>query len=163
MTKKMRMTLACSSLLIMVTSVCSGSVAAAPAHTVPIFECAFPKPGGSGYVTVWGYQNSTGATESLPVGSKNHFLPQPFDRGQPVTFAAGRHDNVAIIDWNGTTPLKWKIGTTTVSAATTPACRSNPVPLLGRRLTGAVTLSALAAFAFALHVHLNRRRRVPQR
>jgi hypothetical protein len=144
-------------------SVHSGSLAAAPAHTVPIFECAFPKPGGSGYVTVWGYQNSTGATESLAVGSKNHFLPQPFDRGQPVTFAAGRHDNVAIIDWNGTKALKWRIGTTTVSAATTPTCRTNPVPLLGRTVTRVVTLSALAASAFGLNVHVNRRRKVPQR
>ena len=163
MTKKIRLALVSSSLLMMVTFVDSGSVAAAPSHTFPIFECAFRKPAGSGYVTVWGYQNSTGATENLRVGPMNHFLPQPFDRGQPVTFAAERHDNVAIIDWNGTTALKWKIGNTTVAAATTPACRTNPVPLLGGRLTRAVTLSALAALAFGLSVHLNRRRKVRQR
>jgi hypothetical protein len=156
-------TLACGLLLVGVTWIEAGPAAAAPApSTDPIFECAFPKPVGTGYVTVWGYNNATGQTQSFPVGGKNHFEPPPDDLGQPITFAPGRHDNVLIIDWDGKSPLKWKIDNTTVQAATAPACPTNPVPLTGTGLSTVVALFVLALGGVGLNSHLYLKRRIGQ-
>jgi hypothetical protein len=152
--------LACSLLLIGVTWVEARPAAAAPAQTVPIFECAFPKPGGTGYVTVWGYENPTNKAETFDVGAHNHFLPPPFDRGQPATFAPGRHDNVLTIDWDGIVELKWKIGDTTVHASTATLCKTDPVPLTGTGLSSVVAMFVLALGAVGLNGHLYMRRRV---
>ena len=155
--------LTCALLLIGMTWIEAGPAAAAPpAQTVPIFECAFPKPGGSGYVTVWGYENDTGTTQQFPAGAHNHFLPPPDDRGQPVTFAPGRHDNVLLVNWDGNEELKWKIDNTTVHAATTPVCKTNPVPLTGTGLSTVVAVFVLALGGVGLNAHLYLRRRVRQ-
>jgi hypothetical protein len=136
------------------------TAAAPPAQIVPIFECAFPKPGGSGYVTVWGYENDTGQTQSFPAGAHNRFLPAPDDRGQPVTFASGRHDNVLLVNWDGREALQWKIDNTTVRAATTPVCKTNPVPLTGTGLSTVVAVFVLALLGVGLNARLYLRRRV---
>jgi hypothetical protein len=148
-------------LLIGMTWVGAGPAAATPpAQIVPIFECAFPKPGGSGFVTVWGYENDTGQTQTFPAGAHNHFEPAPDDRGQPVVFAPGRHDNVLLIDWDGRQELKWKIDNTTVHAATAPVCKTNPVPLTGTGLSTVVAVFVLALGGVGLNAHLYLRRRV---
>jgi hypothetical protein len=155
--------LTCGLLLIGMTCVEAGSAAAvSPAQIVPIFECAFPKPGGTGYVTVWGYQNDTGKVQTLPNGPHNHFEPPPDGRGQPVTFQPGRHDNVLLIDWDGVEELKWKIDNTTVHASTTPVCQTNPVPLTGTGLSTVVAVFVLALGGVGLNAHLYLRRKVRQ-
>jgi hypothetical protein len=154
--------LACSLLLTCITWVEAGPAAAAPPRTAPIFECAFPKPGGTGYVTAWGYQNTTATTQSFPIGSKNRFTPAPSNRGQPVTFAPGRLDNVVLLDWDGRSALSWKINNTTVRAATAPVCQTNPVPLTGSGLSTVVALFVLALGAVGLNAHLYLRRKARQ-
>jgi hypothetical protein len=149
-------------LLIVATWVGSGPAAAAPPRSTPIFECAFRKPGSTAYVTAWGYQNTSNKSETYAIGARNRFTPQPSNRGQPVTFAPGRHDNVLTIDWDGRTVLQWKLGSTTVRATTAQVCATNPVSLAGSML-GMVALIVVSALGIAaLHPHLRRRRRVRQ-
>jgi hypothetical protein len=152
-------TLACSLLVLAMTWIAASPAGADPADAVPIFECAFAKPGGTGYVTVWGYDNPSGSTEIFPIGDRNHFLPVADDQGQPDTFQPGRHDNVVLVDWDGTSGLKWKIGSTTVKADTTPACATNPVPLTGSGLSTVFALFVLALGAVGLNAHLYLRRK----
>jgi hypothetical protein len=146
------------------TFVAAAPASAAPADTVPIFECAFPNPSGTGYVTVWGYDNPSGTTETFPIGAQNHFIPAPDDQGQPDTFLPGRHDNVLILNWDGTSNslLRWKLGTTTVKADTSPVCPTNPVPLTGSGLSTVVALLVLALGAAGLNAHLYMRRKARQ-
>ena len=162
MARRTSRTLASSLLVIAMTWLMAGPAEAAPPQTNPVFECAFPKPGGTGYVAVFGYENTTGKTQNFPVGSKNRFLPAPSNRGQPVTFDPGRHDNVVVLDWDGTSALRWKIDNTTVRAATAPVCPTNPVPLTGSGLSTVVALFVLALAGVGLNAHLYKKRRVRQ-
>src|SRR5262245_48746185 len=155
-------TLACSLLVLAMTWVHAGPAGAAPAETSPILECAFAKPDGTGYVTVWGYDNPTSSTENYPIGDRNHFDPGAQDQGQPEDFAPGRHDNVVIVDVDGTSVLKWTSGSTTVKADTTPVCAANPVPLTGSGLSTVVALLVLAVGAIGLNARLYMRRRARQ-
>src|SRR4051794_16536538 len=144
------------------TLVEAGPAAAASTSTQPIFECSFPDPAGTGYVTAWGYDNTSGAAETVPIGGQNHFLPSPGDQGQPTTFAPGRHDNVLILNWDGAADLGWKLGTTTVIASTASVCPTNPVPVTGSGLSSIVAMFAVALTGAGVTAHLQRRRRAPQ-
>jgi hypothetical protein len=75
---------------------------------VPILECVQRNQNGS-YTARFGYNNSTGAAVTIPVGANNYFTPGNQNRGQTtvfqpgrvtnafsVTFTKGRSDNLAI-------------------------------------------------------------------
>jgi len=156
--RRISRTLACSLLLVAMTWIAAGPASAAP--TTPIFECAFRKPGTAAYITVWGYQNTNKTSETYAIGARNRFTPQPYNRGQPVTFAAGRHDNVLTIDWDGRTRLQWRLGSATMRATTAQVCPTNPVPLAGSVLLTAVVMVLGALGGAALGSHLRRQRAV---
>jgi hypothetical protein len=162
MTTKAGRSLACGILLIVATWVETGPAAAAPPRTTPIFECAFRKPGTTAYITVWGYQNTNKTSETYAIGPRNRFTPQPYNRGQPVTFVAGRHDNVLTIDWDGRTRLQWRLGSATMRATTAQVCPTNPVPLAGSMLLTVVVIVLGALGGAALGSHLRRQRTVRQ-
>ena len=125
----------------------------------PIFECAFKVPNSSTYQTVWGYDNETGAVKTFNVGDQNRFVPVPNDRGQPTTFATGRHDNVLVVPWNGNDTLRYHLDNGTVNAALTPACANNPVPITGSGLSSVVAVFVLALGAVGLDQFIRRRRK----
>lgn len=81
---------------------------------VPILECVRSLP--SGFAAQLGYDNTSGATQSLVVGANNGFgLPEPEDDlGQPISFAAGRQRNVFQVPF--TTSISYTLGQTTVTA-----------------------------------------------
>src|ERR1700674_537407 len=86
-------------LALAVASIVGVALAATPAAAsvqdlpvYPIVECVSPTS--NGYTAVFGYNNQTSSTQTLPIGSLNNFLPTPQNRGQPTTFNAGRHDNL---------------------------------------------------------------------
>jgi len=133
--------------------------AAAPTHDpAPAFECAFKVSDGV-YITVWGYDNETGHTQSWGIGPHNRFTPRPSNRGQPVTFLPGRHDNVVTVPWDGRADLAWHIDKTSVSAATSPVCSSNPVPITGTGLSAITAVFVLALVAFGVNWVVRRRGR----
>jgi hypothetical protein len=150
---------ACALVLVGVVGIAAGPAGADPKSTEPIFECAWPNPFiKDHYVTVWGYDNPGTKPESFDIGEHNRFLPQPYDRHQPTTFQPGRHDNVAIADWDGKEELKWKIGSTTVKADDTPLCHDNPVPITGSGVSAIVALCVVAVLGIAVSWFLARRR-----
>jgi hypothetical protein len=102
----------------------------ASAHVQPIVECVFHDTGTGQYNALWGYNNPSASTVTLPIGGANNFAPNPADRGQGTTFSAGRHDNTFVVTWSGTGDLAWNLDTLNAHATTnSPACSSNPVPI----------------------------------
>jgi len=144
-------------LAVSLTAFATARPAAAASNLSPLFECSFKVSNGN-YQTVWGYDNQTGSVQDLPVGTNNRFTT-PTDRGQPTTFQIGRHDNVVVVPWNGTSRLRWRLNDNRAVASTSPVCAANPVPITGTGLSSVVAVSALAVMGVAVDQFLRRRRR----
>jgi hypothetical protein len=63
-----------------------------PATVVPFLRCV-RRVGGNTYTAYFGYDNSTGAAVTIPVGSNNYFTPGNQNRGQTTVFQPGRVTN----------------------------------------------------------------------
>lgn len=106
---------------------------------VPMVECV--QQSSNGWTARWGYENLTNTPITLQIGAggKNLFTPGAADRGQPTTFAAGRHRDVFTTPLGSKAgPLTWKInGATTNGSATasssSPHCKNLPDPSPRRR------------------------------
>jgi hypothetical protein len=131
------------------------AAAASDDSVTAIFECAFHDS--SGWVTVWGYDNSSDEVQSEDVRATNHFT-QDQDSGQPTTFEPGRHDNVVVVPWDGTSNLQWHLQMSKDDASTSETCATNPVPITGTGLSSIVGIGLLAAVGVALDYFLRRRR-----
>jgi hypothetical protein len=122
----------------------------------PILECVFHDTGTGQYNSVWGYNNSAGSVQTIPIGTSNGFSPNPQNRGQPTAFQPRQNDNVFVVTWNGAGSLTWSLNGQNVSAVTTSSpCAKNPVPLFGPQ----TILWVAAALACAGVVVVRRRRR----
>jgi hypothetical protein len=78
---------------------------------------------GAGTLTAhFGYENENNVNFSIPVGSRNKFLPSPRDRGQPTGFLPGVQDDVFTVDFPDYSTVVWVLDfrTVTASAASTP-------------------------------------------
>ncbi len=107
----------------------------------PILECSFKDSKTGKYNSLWGYENDTGKTYSVPVGTYNQFSSPSANAGQPTTFLAGRHDNVFVVTSTGSSA--WTLGTVTVTAPSTKTCATNPVPFLPAGVPTWVTVGGL--------------------
>ena len=134
----------------------------AAGHVVPIFECAFRNADNS-YTTVWGYDNQNAVAETHNFGPQNRFMPLPYsqDQGQGTLFQPGRHDNVAIVPWDGTTDLRWNLDVDIVHATTSTACASNPVPITGSGLSPIFAVIVIAVGGVGANFLIRRRRHRP--
>jgi hypothetical protein len=104
----------------------------------PVLECVRDNGGGS-FTAFFGYNNLSGAVQSIPVGGANRFSPSPENRGQPTSFQPGRHANVFSVTWNGDN-LVWSLnlngqgGTSTANRNSTrcagqqPTASNTPLP-----------------------------------
>jgi hypothetical protein len=98
----------------------------------PVLECVFHDTGTGQYNSLWGYTNSGGSSDTIPIGSDNAFSPSPQNRGQPTSFTPGDHHNLFVVTWNGSGSLTWSLNGKTATATTSStACGSNPVPMTG--------------------------------
>ncbi len=70
-----------------------------PTTVVPILECVQRNQNGS-WTARFGYDNSTGAAVTIPVGSNNFFLPGNQNRGQTTVFQPGRVINAFSATFN---------------------------------------------------------------
>jgi hypothetical protein len=59
---------------------------------VPLLKCVVRNNNGS-YTASFGYDNTTGAPVTIPIGSSNSFTPGNANRGQPTVFQAGLVNN----------------------------------------------------------------------
>lgn len=63
-----------------------------PATVAPILEC-IQRNANRTYTARFGYENSTGAAVTIPVGADNYFAPGNINRGQTTVFQPGRVTN----------------------------------------------------------------------
>lgn len=54
----------------------------------PSLSCVRDNGDGT-YTAVWGYNNPNPVTVNIPIGGKNHFVPDPQAQGQPTSFGPG--------------------------------------------------------------------------
>jgi hypothetical protein len=93
------------------SSACEGTrsytMTLAPA-VVPLLQCVIRNANGS-YMASFGYDNSTGAPVTIPVGSSNYFTPGKADRGQTTLFQPGRVNNAFSVTFksNGSNLAIW--------------------------------------------------------
>jgi hypothetical protein len=96
--------------------------AAAQTSVSPVLECVITNGDGT-YTAVYGYNNPSGSSVLVPVGSTNRFTPAPNDRSQPTVFAPGRHVGVLNVTFTGT--ITWVLtGRSSTASATSTPCRS---------------------------------------
>jgi uncharacterized repeat protein (TIGR01451 family) len=81
----------------------------------PLLECVEQLPSGSRSAH-FGYVNSSGSPDVIPLGERNKFDPLPHDRGQPDQFGPGRVIDAFQVDFTSDT-LTWTLGTRRVSAS----------------------------------------------
>jgi hypothetical protein len=88
-----------------------------------IAECILPQTDGT-YKAVFGYNSSapSGDTISIPVGTNNRFETGTPGRGQPTSFAPGRHTAQFIVPFDGKA-LTWAVdGSSSTASAMLPTC-----------------------------------------
>lgn len=136
----------------------SGVASAAPVVT-PYISCYWPNSDGS-VTAVIGYNNTSGTTQTYPIGPLNFVSPSPQDRGQPTIFAAGDHSNVWTPTISGadlSAGADWTLNGFHLSAniGNVAQCATKPVPITG----GAGGVIAFAAVAVAAGAVVFGRRR----
>ena len=77
-------------------------------NVIPILECV-EKLEENLFKAHWGYKSDRQSSVNIPIGGNNKFSPSPQDRGQPVDFNPGTHNNVFTTIWDGFVPLIWYI------------------------------------------------------
>jgi hypothetical protein len=100
----------------------------ASSFLTPVVECVVAGEGDA--FTAWfGYNNTSNKTLTVPVGNGNKFDPEPRDRGQPRTFARGRHQFVVSAFSSGES-LTWFVsGETATANLDSPPCSGPVTPL----------------------------------
>ena len=87
----------------------------------PLLECVEELPNGRRRAH-FGYSNSGGSTDVIPLGDRNKFDPLPRDRGQPDQFVPGRVIDAFQVDFDEGTHT-WTLGSRQVAAsAASPPC-----------------------------------------
>jgi uncharacterized repeat protein (TIGR01451 family) len=94
---------------------------------------------GSTYDAIFGYESENADSETIPVGEANFFAPGHQNRGQPETFAPGRHeDALTVTGIPSTEDLTWTLvwadtRSITATANFEPKCEGSaggtPTPL----------------------------------
>jgi hypothetical protein len=92
----------------------------------PILECIVKKEDASGkYEAYFGYSNQNSPV-AIPVGPANFVTPAPADRGQPTSFATGRHEGVFSVPFEGPAIVAWTLdGATATASKGSPRCPNN--------------------------------------
>jgi hypothetical protein len=137
-----------------------GVAAAAPAGSVvPLLDCVRANGDGT-WTALFGYDNRTRSTVTIPVGPDNKLTPTSYGTPQPTRFAPGVHHGVFVAPvTRGAGPM-WHLDRTNLAAraGSGPACPgSTELPQEGNG-TGAAIALAVAGAVGAVAVHRARRR-----
>jgi hypothetical protein len=120
----------------------------------PLVECIWDNGDGTSSV-VWGYDNPSTDTLTIDFGGKNKMAPGADDQGQGTVFLPGLHSNTFVTTFTGTNHT-WTLGNNkAVSSASTPACATKPVSVIGSGR--ALVLGLALALAIGLPVVAARR------
>jgi len=156
--------LAAVAALVAVTLLAAPGTASAYGTVTPLLDCVVQNNNGT-YTAVLGYSNSTGRTQSIPVGSYNMLTPSWVDQVQPTTFTPGTHHGVFTVTLTWIDLLfrpSWRLGGDAVdySDVTSAACPSSTqMPSEGNGAGPAIGLVAAGvAGAFLVRRHVRRAR-----
>ncbi|MDT7789821.1 MAG: hypothetical protein QOF58_8240 [Pseudonocardiales bacterium] len=121
----------------------------------PLVNCIWNNGDGTSTV-VWGYDNPSTDTLTIDFGGKNKMATGPDDQGQGNIFTPGLHNNAFTTTFSGTIRT-WTLGNNKVSSsASSPACPTKPVSVIGS--WRALLLGIALALAIGLPVVAARRR-----
>jgi uncharacterized repeat protein (TIGR01451 family) len=88
----------------------------------PTLECVESRP--DGLYAHFGYVNAESSAVEIEVGLVNSFVPSPENRGQPVTFEPGTHNDVPVQPFAGT--LEWRLaGNSVIASAESRRCQAS--------------------------------------
>jgi hypothetical protein len=120
----------------------------------PLVECIWSNGDGTSTVA-WGYDNPSTDTLMIDFGGKNKMSPGADDQGQGTLFTPGLHHNAFVTTFSGTNRT-WTLGNNKVSSgASTPACPTKPVSVIGS--WRALLLGIALTLAIGLPVMASRR------
>jgi hypothetical protein len=139
--------------------VAAATTATTAGSVVPLLDCIRANGNGT-WTALFGYDNRTRSTVTIPVGPDNKLTPTSYGAPQPTTFAPGVHHGVFVAPvTRGAGPM-WHLDRTNLAAraGSGPACPgSTELPQEGNG-TGAAIALAVAGAVGAVAVHRARRR-----
>lgn len=133
--------------------------ASASGTVLPLADCYAQNSDGT-LTVVFGYDNTTADTVTIPVGSSNTFNPTTYNSALPTTFDAGEHHGVFSVTFPQSelynNPYWYLDGSTLGTATSVPACSASQLPMVANG-AAVLALLALAGVVGALVVRRQRR------
>ena len=84
-----------------------------PKDVTPLLNCV--EATDEGFTAHFGYRSGQDGAVEIQVGAANMFAPDDANRGQPVTFEPGTHNDVVAVQFSGS--LEWRLAGKSVTAA----------------------------------------------
>ena len=136
--------------------------AAAEVGVEPLVDCHVQHRDGS-WTAVFGYDNRTGTTVTIPVGELNQITARGYDSPQPTTFEPGLHRGVFSVTVTGNAAgVMWHLDTTNLAVrrGSGPVCPSSTeLPEEGNGTGPAIALLTAGLVGGVLVRRANRRAR----
>jgi hypothetical protein len=135
--------------------------ASAKGTVVPLLDCVVLDRDGS-WTAVFGYENTSSSTVTIPTGARNKVTPVPYGTPQPTTFRPGTHHGAFTVPvTRGAGPM-WHLDGTNLAArrGTATACPpATELPEEGNGTGPAIGLAAAGVVGAVLVHRANRRAR----
>ncbi|MEI4270548.1 hypothetical protein TEK04_02330 [Klenkia sp. LSe6-5] len=134
--------------------------ASAAGTVTPLAEC-YTSAGNGSWDVILGYENSTGSSQSIPVGNYNYTNPSRNNSSLPTTFAAGTQHGVARINLTNaelSNGSSWTLAGNRVSLSSGMSpCTASQLPMLAN---GAAVVAMVLLAGVVGVIVLRRQRRV---
>lgn len=125
-------------------------------NIVPLAECYWKDANGT-YSFVWGWNNPTSDTASIPAGSSFNNVSPADSQSQPELFPPGiAHNAFFTVSSSSSATYRLGQGTVTLDSTSAPKCAIKPVPQVGN-VTAAVSLLVLLLLGALVWVAANTR------
>lgn len=137
-----------------------GTAWAGPTYSVvPLLDCVRTNGDGT-WTAVFGYENTTQSTVSIPVGPDNKVTPTTYAAAQPTTFSPGVHHGVFTVTVSGGGGPTWHLDRDDLAARESdgPVCPpTTQLPADGNGTGAAVALGAAGVVGAAVLYRFRRR------
>jgi hypothetical protein len=126
---------------------------------MPMVECIWSNGDGTSTIA-WGYNNPSSDSLYIDFGAKNKMAPGADDQGQGTLFTPGMHHNAFVTTVTGN--RTWTLGNNkAVSSASTPACPTKPVSVIGSGRALLLGIALMLAIALPVLAARRTRQEVP--
>jgi hypothetical protein len=133
--------------------------ASAKAGVTPLLDCSVVNKDGS-WTAVFGYDNPTAATVTIPKGSDNKVTPVTYGAPQPITFKPGVHHGAFSVTVTRGAGVMWHLDGQNLAAraGTAPPCPpSTELPEEGNGTGPAIVLVAAGVVGAVAVLRVRRR------